>query len=134
MSALHDDALRSTSDRRVRPATPIMLVVLVDQQHLVPLGTLRLVYGQRIPIVECAGEIIVVVVVQAAALLDKHAFRYLDLNAVDQQTDRSVIRLEAASKLVRDTVEDAVLVRVPQAQHGLTDHRIRQMETEKLAH
>ena len=63
LSALYDDALGGAGHARVRPLAPIMLVVLIDQQHLVPLGALALVDGQAVAEVERTDKLIVVIVV-----------------------------------------------------------------------
>ena len=66
-SALHDDPLGGAGDAGVRPLAPIMLVVLIDQQHLVPFGALALVDGQALAVVERADKLIVIIVINRAA-------------------------------------------------------------------
>ena len=109
-SGLNDDALGGSGGTRVEPPAPLMLVILIHQQDLVPLGTLRLVNGQAVAVIERTDKIVIIVIVKATALLDKHALRDFDLDAINQQIDRGIIRLKRLRKFIRDTVEDAVLV------------------------
>src|ERR1700693_1165568 len=86
-SRLNDDGLSGATDRGVQPAPPLVLVVLINQQHLVPLTALALVNGETVAEIKRANEIIIIIIIKAAALLDKHALRHLDLDTIHQQMD-----------------------------------------------
>ena len=62
-----------------------MLVVLINQQHLIPLTALELVNGQAVAEIKRTGEVILIVIIKTAALLNEDTPRYFDFNAFDYQ-------------------------------------------------